>query len=39
MAQEIGLDLTEAHKQHLQQFNKLDEAHLSVVEHTAVIQQ
>jgi hypothetical protein len=39
MAQEIGLDLTEAHKQCLQQLNELDEARMSTLEHTAVIQQ
>jgi hypothetical protein len=38
MAQEIGLNLTEAHKRRLQQLNELDEARLSVVEHTTVIQ-
>jgi hypothetical protein len=39
MAQEIRLDLTKAHKQHLQQLNELDEALLSAIEHTTVIQQ
>jgi hypothetical protein len=39
MAQEIGLDLTEAHKQCLQQLNELEEACLSTLEHTVVIQQ
>jgi hypothetical protein len=39
MAQEIGLDLTTTHKQCLQQLNELDEACLSVVECTTVIQQ
>jgi hypothetical protein len=39
MAHEIGLDLTKAHKQILQQLNELDEAHMSVVECTIVIQQ
>jgi hypothetical protein len=39
MAQEIGLDLTTAHKQGLQQLNELDEACLSFVECTIVIQQ
>jgi hypothetical protein len=39
MAQEIKLDLTKSHKQRLQQLNELDEAHLSVVVHTIVIQQ
>jgi hypothetical protein len=39
MAQEIRLDLTKAHKQHLQQLNELDEARMSTVERTTVIQQ
>jgi hypothetical protein len=39
MAQEIGLDLTKAHKQCLQQLNELDEARLSIVECTTIIQQ
>jgi hypothetical protein len=39
MAQEIGLDLTEAHKKFLQQLNELDEARMSAVECTIVIQQ
>jgi transposase InsO family protein len=39
MTQEIGLDLTEAHKQRLQQLNELDEECLSALEHTTVIQQ
>jgi hypothetical protein len=39
MAQEIGLDLTEAHKQRLQQLNELDEARMSALERTTVIQQ
>jgi hypothetical protein len=37
MAREIGLDLTEAHKQRLQRLNELDEARMSVVERTMVI--
>jgi hypothetical protein len=37
MAQEIGLDLTKAHKHRLQQLNELDEACMSVVEHTNFI--
>jgi hypothetical protein len=36
---EIGLDLTTAHKQRLQQLNELDEACLSTMERTGVIQQ
>jgi hypothetical protein len=39
MAQEIGLDLTEAHMQRLQQLNELDEAHLFSLQRTTVIQQ
>jgi hypothetical protein len=39
MAQEIRLDLTKEHKQCLQQLNELDEARLSTVEHTTIIQQ
>jgi hypothetical protein len=39
MAQEIGLDLTEAHKQCLQQLNELDEACMSTLQRTTVIQQ
>jgi hypothetical protein len=39
MAQEIELDLTKEHKQCLQQLNELDEARLSVVERTIIIQQ
>jgi hypothetical protein len=38
MAQEIGLNLTEEHKQCLKRLNELDEARLSIVECTAVIQ-
>jgi hypothetical protein len=38
MAQEIRLDLTKEHKQHLQQLNELDESRLSAVERTTVIQ-
>jgi hypothetical protein len=39
MAQEIGLDLTKAHKQCLQKLNELDESHLFVVDCTTIIQQ
>ena len=39
MAREIGLDLTEAHKQRLQQLNELYEARLSALQRTTVIQQ
>jgi hypothetical protein len=39
MAQEIGLDLTEAHTQRLQQLNELDEARLFSLQCTTVIQQ
>jgi hypothetical protein len=38
MAQEIGLNLTEAHKRCLQQLNELDEACLSIMERTTIIQ-
>ena len=38
MPQEIGLDLTTEHKQHLQQLNELDEARLSIVESIVFIQ-
>jgi len=38
MAQEIGLDLTEAHKQCLEQLNELDEACLFALQHTTFIQ-
>jgi hypothetical protein len=38
MAQEIGLDLTEAHKQCLQQLNELYEARSSSMECTTIIQ-
>jgi hypothetical protein len=39
MAQEIGLDLTKAHKHRLQQLNELDESRMSIVERTTIIQQ
>jgi hypothetical protein len=39
MAKEIGLDLTKAHKQRLQQLKELDEACMYVVEHMTIIQQ
>ena len=39
MAQEIGLDLTKAHKQCLQRLNELDEACVSALKHTTIIQQ
>jgi hypothetical protein len=38
MTQEIGLNLTEAHKRRLQQLKELDEEPLFVVEHIVVIQ-
>jgi hypothetical protein len=39
MAQKIGLDLTEAHTQRLQELNELDEACLVSLQRTTVIQQ
>eukprot|EP00253_Pinus_taeda_P009871 PITA_09871 len=38
-AQEVGLDLTEAQTNRLQQINELDEIRLSALQHTALIQQ
>eukprot|EP00253_Pinus_taeda_P010249 PITA_10249 len=38
-AQEVGLDLTEAQTNRLQQINELDEIKLSALQHTALIQQ
>eukprot|EP00253_Pinus_taeda_P011525 PITA_11525 len=37
--QEVGLDLTEAQTNRLQQINELDEIRLSTLQHTALIQQ
>eukprot|EP00253_Pinus_taeda_P004935 PITA_04935 len=39
IAQEVGLDLTEAQINRLQQINKLDEIRLSAIQNTALIQQ
>lgn len=38
-AQEVGLDLNEAHINRLQQINKLNEIRLSALQHTMLIQQ
>eukprot|EP00253_Pinus_taeda_P022041 PITA_22041 len=38
-AQEVGLDLSEAQKNRLQQINELDETRLSALQNTALIQQ
>ena len=39
IAQEVGLDLNEAHINRLDQINELDEIRLSALQHAALIQQ